>query len=100
MVSDPAYHVGQPGLWIDIVHLGRDDQAVHYRGALPTTIRTAEQPRLAPEGHPWVILPMLGMRSSSSITGGTRYMGASCAATTASVGPRVMLSMLKWRRVS
>jgi hypothetical protein len=26
-------------LWIDVVHLGRDDQAVHDRGALTAAIR-------------------------------------------------------------
>src|SRR6202022_324474 len=45
--SDPGQHVGQPGLRIDIVHLGGDDQAVHRGGALPAAIGTGEQPRLS-----------------------------------------------------
>src|SRR5258707_10916536 len=39
VLSDPGQHVGQPGLRIDIVHLGGDDQAVHRGGALPAMIR-------------------------------------------------------------
>src|ERR1700687_3990594 len=41
--TDPGTHVGQPGLRIDIVHLGGDDQAVHRGGALPAAIGTGEQ---------------------------------------------------------
>ena len=32
MIGDAAQHVGQPGLWIDIVELGGDDQAVDRCG--------------------------------------------------------------------
>ena len=50
MPGNAGQRVGQPGLRVDIVHLGRDDQAVHHRRALPATIRAAEQPRLPAEG--------------------------------------------------
>ena len=38
MIGDAAEHVGEPGLWIDAVHLGRDDQAIHDRGTLSAAI--------------------------------------------------------------
>src|ERR1700733_1595225 len=44
MPSDPGQHVGQPGLRIDIGHLGGDNQAVFRGGALPTTVGDCEQP--------------------------------------------------------
>src|SRR2546430_16329338 len=42
--------VGEPSLRINVVLLGRDDQAVHDRGALAAAIRAAEQPRLPAKG--------------------------------------------------
>src|SRR5713226_7768960 len=44
VIVDPAEHIGEPGLRVDIVHLGRDDQAVHGRGPLAATIGSGEQP--------------------------------------------------------
>jgi hypothetical protein len=70
--------VGQPGLWVDAIHLGRDDQAVHGRGALSATIRPAEQPRLSPEGHHPFILPMSG-RSWKFNTAGIPILAARSA---------------------
>ena len=61
--------VGQPGLRIDAVHLGRDDQAVHGGGALPAPIGPAEQPRLAAESNLGVILPISGRMLWSTIPG-------------------------------
>ena len=49
MSGDAGEDVGEPGLRVDVVHLGRDDQAVHGGGALPTTIGAGEQPRLPSE---------------------------------------------------
>ena len=46
MVCDASQDIGEPGLRINIVHLGGNDQAVHHRGPLAAAIRTAEQPRL------------------------------------------------------
>lgn len=34
MIGDAGQHVGQPGLGIDVVELGRDDEPVQQRGAL------------------------------------------------------------------
>src|SRR5208282_6026179 len=51
MFGDAGEHVGEPCLWINVVHLGRDDQAVHDRGALAAAIGTAEQPRLSTQGY-------------------------------------------------
>ena len=50
MIRDAGEDVGKPGLRIHAVHLGRDDEAIHYRCALSATIRAAEQPGFAPEG--------------------------------------------------
>jgi len=38
MFGDAGQDVGEPGLRIDIVHLGGDDQAVHNGGALAAAI--------------------------------------------------------------
>ena len=40
----PGQNVGEPGLRINVVHLGCDDQAVHDCGALAAAIGAAEQP--------------------------------------------------------
>lgn len=45
--GDAGKDIGQPGLRIDAVHFGRDDQAVHRCGASPSAIRLAEQRRLS-----------------------------------------------------
>src|SRR5207237_8939147 len=39
MLGDPGQDVGQPGLRVDVVHFGGDDQAVHRRGALSAAVR-------------------------------------------------------------
>jgi len=49
MLGNPGKNVGEPGLRIDIVHLGRDDQAVHHCGTIAATIRAAEQPGFSPQ---------------------------------------------------
>ena len=49
MLGDARQNVGEPGLRIDVVHLGRDDQAVHHRGPLAATVRAAEQPGFSPQ---------------------------------------------------
>src|SRR5260370_16040515 len=48
MRSDPRQDVGEPGLWIHVVHFGRDDQAVHHRSTVAAAIGATEQPRLMP----------------------------------------------------
>lgn len=49
---DAGEHIGQPGLRIDVVKLGGDDEAVQQCGPLATAIGTGEQPGLAAEGQP------------------------------------------------
>ena len=51
MAGDAGKDIGKPGLRINVVHLDRDDEAVHGGGPLATTIGTGEQPRLAPESN-------------------------------------------------
>jgi hypothetical protein len=43
MIGYAAQHVGEPGLRVDVVELGRADQRVDDRGALAATIGTGEQ---------------------------------------------------------
>ncbi len=38
MLGDARENVGEPGLRIDVIHLGGDDQAVHHRGTLYASI--------------------------------------------------------------
>jgi hypothetical protein len=38
MFGDAGQDVGEPGLRVDVIHLGRDDQAVHNGGALASAI--------------------------------------------------------------
>ena len=49
MVGDAGEHVGEPGLRIDVVELGGDDQAVDDGGALAAAVGAGEQPCLAAE---------------------------------------------------
>lgn len=43
-------NVSQPSLWVDVVHLGRDDQGTHESSAVATTRRSSEEPGFAAEG--------------------------------------------------
>jgi hypothetical protein len=36
--GDAGEHIGEPGLWIDIIKLGRHDQRGHDRGAVGTAL--------------------------------------------------------------
>ena len=38
MLGDPGQDVGQPGLRIDIVQFGSDNQTVHHCGALAAAV--------------------------------------------------------------
>ena len=40
-------HVRKPGLGIDIVELGGDDEGIKVGGTLAATVGASEQPRLA-----------------------------------------------------
>jgi hypothetical protein len=46
MLGDASQDIGEPSLRINVVHFGRDDQAVHHRGPLAASVGAAEQPRL------------------------------------------------------
>src|SRR6478672_5255219 len=52
MGGDAGEDVAQPGLRVDAIHLGGDDQAVHRSGALSAAIGSAKQPRLSSQGDP------------------------------------------------
>ena len=44
MLGDAGHDIGQPGLRVDIIQLGCDDQAVQRRRSLPAPVGTREQP--------------------------------------------------------
>ena len=60
MIGDAGEHIGQPGLRIDVVELGRVNQRQHGRGALAAAIGAGEEPRLSAKGNLAVILPISG----------------------------------------
>jgi hypothetical protein len=43
MIDDPGQDVGQPGLRVDLIQFGSDDQAIYRRGARSTAVGTGEQ---------------------------------------------------------
>ena len=49
MLGDAGEDVGEPGLWVDVVELGGDDEAIHHGCALATAVGACEQPRLSSE---------------------------------------------------
>jgi len=51
VIGNPAQHVGEPSLWIDIVELGGGDQGVHRRSPLAAAIGAGEEPVLATDGN-------------------------------------------------
>jgi hypothetical protein len=52
MSGDASGTPGEPGLGTDVVHLGRDDQAVQEGGTLAAAIGAGEQLGLAPSARP------------------------------------------------
>ena len=52
MPGDAGEHVGEPGLRVDVVHLGRDDEAVHGGGALPPRSEPAKSHDFLPRAMP------------------------------------------------
>jgi hypothetical protein len=51
VLGDASEHVCQPSLWIHVVHLCRDDEAVHGGCPLSAAIGAGEEPRLPPKGN-------------------------------------------------
>ena len=51
VLGDARQDIGQPGLRIDVVHLGGDDQAVHGGGPLTAAVGTGEQPRFSAQSN-------------------------------------------------
>lgn len=52
MGRNTSQDIGEPGLRIDAIHFGRDDEAVHGRRALSATIGSAEQPGFSAKSDP------------------------------------------------
>jgi hypothetical protein len=50
VVGDAVQHIGEPGLWVDVVELGGADQRVDGRGAFAVRLGTEEQEVLAGDG--------------------------------------------------
>lgn len=44
-----VWDIGDPGLRIDVIHFGTEDQAVHDGGALAAAVGAGEEPRFAAE---------------------------------------------------
>ena len=91
--------VRRVGFRIEAVQRGGFDQGVEDGGALAACVGPDEQEALATDGHPWVILPMSGKRSSSTIDG-ILCADAGCAGTTVSDVLAATWFMSRWRRVS
>ena len=89
MIIDPAEHIGEPSLRIDVVELGGLDQGEHRSGALAAPIGAGEEPSSAADGNRPVILPISGRRSRSIIAG-THIMGDAFVANMSSGAPAVM----------
>ena len=51
MLGDASQDIGQPGLRIDVIHLGGDDQAVEGGGPLAAAVGTGEQPRFSAQRY-------------------------------------------------
>ena len=49
MAGDAGEDVGEPSLRVDVVHFGRDDQAVHGGGAISAAIGAGKEPRFSSE---------------------------------------------------
>ena len=52
MGRNTSQDIGEPGLRIDAIHFGRDDEAVHGSRALSATIGSAEQPGFSAKSDP------------------------------------------------
>ena len=89
MISDPAQHVGEPGLRVDVVELGGLDQGVDGSGTTAARVGAGEGPVLAADGNLAVILPISG-RMSSSIIAGIHCTGGACVVFRASGAHQVM----------
>jgi hypothetical protein len=44
VIGDAGQYINKPDLWINVVHPGGDDQAVHHCRPPASAIRTGEQP--------------------------------------------------------
>jgi hypothetical protein len=75
MSGDAGENIGEPGLRIDAVHFGCDDQAVHGRSPPSAASGAAEQPGFSPNSNYPSILPMSG-RMLKSFIAGMRFMDA------------------------
>src|SRR5215471_10880216 len=51
MKRDAGKDIREPDLRIDVIHLGRDDQAEHSRSASSAAIGSAEQPRFPAKSY-------------------------------------------------
>ena len=62
MLGDACQDVGEPGLRIDIVHLGCDNEAVHDRGSLAAAIGLQAARRLT------LVILSVGIAAVSSMS--------------------------------
>src|SRR5215211_6798840 len=85
-VDETRQQLGEVDLRIDAVQLAGLDQGGQVRPAAPAVVSTCEQDILSAQANHRVILPISGLRSSST-TAGIRCTGGGCGGTAASGGP-------------
>lgn len=83
MIVNAVEHVGQIGLRIDAVHLGRLDDRHGTRQGLRAGVSASEEPIFSSDSNLPNILPISG-KKSRSITAGTRCMVGLSAVITGS----------------
>ena len=49
--SDAGEHIGQPGLWVNVVEPGCHDERIHDGGPVGAAIRAGEQPCFPSKGQ-------------------------------------------------
>ena len=92
MIGNAGEHVGEPGLRIDVVELGRHDQGGDGGGAVGSAIGACEQPGFPPQRNLTVILPMSGRMLWSDIAG-IHFTDRGCVVFRASGAHRVSWCM-------
>ena len=50
-VGQPGENIGEPSLWIDVVHFDHNNQSIHSGRSLTAALGACEEPRLSAQGH-------------------------------------------------
>ncbi len=57
-VDQTSHHVGEIGVWLDVVHFAAFDEGGEDRPSFSAFVSAGEERIFAPEGHRGVILPV------------------------------------------